>query len=263
MNSIRFVMQAIESEAKRQIEIYEDGGEIPQSTLRFDKNTGKTSFMRSKEDAHDYRYFPDPDLLPLEINEEFIEDVRQTLPELPDAKKKRFMEEYGLPEFDATQLVSEKEIANYFECAVNGNKEKAKLIANWMIVELFAYLNRESLSFEQNPIKCENLSGLVGRILDNTISGKIAKEIFEIMTQNPNKTPDEIIEEKGLKQITDTGAIEAVIDEIISKNPEKVAEIKSGKDKLIGWFVGQTMAQTGGKANPGIVQDLLKKKLQD
>ncbi len=262
MNSFKFIQQAIEYEAKRQVEAHEAGEKIVQSTLQFDKATGETSVMRSKEDAHDYRYFPEPDLAPLIVTDELIEELRKTLPELPDAKKKRFMSEYQITDFDATLLTSEEEISTYYEKTVGQEKiAKGKTVANWMTGELFAYLNKSGLDFSQNPISSQNLSQLVDRILDKTISGNIAKKIWEMLLEIPTLTPDEIIEKEGLKQITDTGAIEKAVDDVIANNPDKVAEIKAGKDKLIGWLTGQVMQITGGKANPAMVQDLLKKKL--
>jgi aspartyl-tRNA(Asn)/glutamyl-tRNA(Gln) amidotransferase subunit B len=217
--------------------------------------------MRSKEEANDYRYFPDPDLLPLEIGPDFIEHVRKNLPELPDAKRDRFKSEYGLNDYDAEVLTATRELASYFESVVKAAGSDAKLCANWVMGDLAAALNKAGLEIEQSPVQPDRLAGLVQRIADDTISGKIAKQVFEALWESDD-TADAIIEKQGLKQITDTGAIEAIIDEIIAANPDQVAGYKSGKDKLFGFFVGQAMKATGGKANPAQLNDLLKKKLQ-
>jgi aspartyl-tRNA(Asn)/glutamyl-tRNA(Gln) amidotransferase subunit B len=217
--------------------------------------------MRSKEEANDYRYFPDPDLLPLEIGPDFIEHVRKNLPELPDAKRDRFKSEYGLNDYDAEVLTATRELASYFESVVKAAGSDAKLCANWVMGDLAAALNKAGLDIEQSPVHPDRLAGLVQRIADDTISGKIAKQVFEALWEGDD-TADAIIEKQGLKQITDTGAIEAIIDEIIAANPDQVAGYKSGKDKLFGFFVGQAMKATGGKANPAQLNDLLKKKLQ-
>lgn len=258
VNSIRFVMQAIEYEAMRQVELLESGGRVVQETRKFDSVKGETKSMRSKETAMDYRYFYDPDLIPLVLDEDEIERLRSEMPELPDAKKKRFMEDFGLPAYDAGQLVSEKETAAYFEKAAAGHD--AKKVANWIMGDLFATLNRLGKKITESPVSPENLGRMVDLINDNTISGRIAKDVFQFMAEE-GKDPDTIIEEKGLKQVTDTSAIEKIIDEVMAANPEKVAEYRGGKDKLIGWFVGQTMRASQGKANPGMLNDLLKKKL--
>lgn len=257
VNSVRNLMRAIEFEAERQVDILESGGKIDQETRLFDANKGETRTMRSKEDAHDYRYFPDPDLLPLEFSQEFVDHIKSTLPELPDQKKERYMQ-MGLSAYDAGVLVSEKAIAAYFEEVVKGHD--AKLAANWITAELFGRLNKAGISIEESPVSEKQLSGLLDLIKDNTISGKIAKEVFDQMFET-GKEAAVIVEEQGLKQVTDTGAIEKVIDEVLAANPDKVAEYKSGKDKLFGFFVGQVMKISQGKANPALVNDLLKKKL--
>ncbi len=258
VNSVRFVMQAIESEATRQVEVYEDGGEIVQETRLFDASTGTTRSMRSKEHAHDYRYFPDPDLLPLQLPEGYVDAIRETLPELPDAKKERFINDLGLSPYDASVLVADKEKADYFEIVAEGRD--GKLAANWVTTNLFGALNKMDRTIEDSPVSAENLGRLIDLISDDTISGKIAKEVFEIMIETGDD-PKKIVEEKGLKQITDTGAIEAAIDEIIAANGDKVEQIRGGKDKLLGWFVGQVMKATQGKANPGVVNKLLRDKI--
>lgn len=260
VNSVRFVQQAIEYEARRQIEVIEGGGKIVQETRLFDTKQGTTRSMRSKEDAHDYRYFPDPDLLPLTVANDMIEDIRKTMPELPDAKKHRFMKDLGLSVQDASVLVQERERAEFFEKAAEGHD--AKLVANWLSTELLGALNKAELELRQSPIKPSQLGALVGLISDNTISGRIAKEVFAEMFTT-SKDPSVIVEEKGLKQVTDTGAIEKIVAEVIAENPDKVAEYKGGKDKLFGFFVGNVLKKSGGKANPGIVNDLLKKKLEE
>ena len=258
VNSVRFVMQAIEIEAQRQIDIYENGGMCKQETRLFDSVNLETRPMRSKENANDYRYFPDPDLLPVVLTDEYIENIRQNLPELPEAKKKRYVEELGLTPYDAHVLTMDVETSAYFETAIKG--QDAKKVANWVMGDLFGYLNKNALSISNSPIKPEDLGALVGLIQDSTISGKIAKEVFEIMTQT-GKAPAVIVEEKGLKQTTDTGAIEAIIADVLAANMDKVAEIKAGKDKLKGWFVGQIMKASQGKVNPALANQLLDKKL--
>jgi aspartyl-tRNA(Asn)/glutamyl-tRNA(Gln) amidotransferase subunit B len=260
VNSVRFVQQAIEYEARRQIEVIEGGGKIVQETRLFDTKQGTTRSMRSKEDAHDYRYFPDPDLLPLTVANDMIEDIRKNMPELPDAKKHRFMKTLGLSVQDASVLVQERERAEFFEKAAEGRD--AKLVANWLSTELLGALNKAELELRQSPIKPSQLGALVGLISDNTISGRIAKEVFAEMFAT-SKDPSVIVDEKGLKQVTDTGAIEKIVAEVIAENPDKVAEYKGGKDKLFGFFVGSVLKKSGGKANPGIVNDLLKKKLEE
>ena len=258
VNSVKAVQQAIEYEARRQIELIEGGGAVKQETRLWDPAKMETRSMRSKEEAHDYRYFPDPDLLPLELEQSFIDNIRKTLPELPDQKKHRFMKEYGLPLYDATVLIAEKSRAEYYESAANDSDPK--LAANWILNELLGLLNKDGRDITQSPIGAKQIGGLVALIKDNTISGKIAKDVFAEMYAS-GKDAGAIVEEKGLRQITDTGAIESIIDSIIAANPDNVAAYKSGKDKLFGFFVGQVMKETGGKANPAIINDLLKKKL--
>ncbi|WP_417782098.1 Asp-tRNA(Asn)/Glu-tRNA(Gln) amidotransferase subunit GatB [Terasakiella pusilla] len=258
VNSVRFVMQAIEAEAARQVELYEDGGEVVQETRLFDPTKGETRSMRSKEHAHDYRYFPDPDLLPLILPEGYVENIRKTLPELPDEKKNRFINELGLSAYDASVLVAEKEKADFYEEVAKGRD--GKLAANWVITNLFGALNKLGKGIDESPVSAENLGKLVELISNDTISGRIAKDVFEIMIETGDD-PEKIVEEKGLKQITDTGAIEAAIDEIIAANQDKVEEIRAGKDKMLGWFVGQVMKATQGKANPGVVNKLLRDKI--
>ena len=258
VNSIRFVMQAIEIEAKRQVEVIEAGGEIVQETRLYDPRLGETRSMRSKEMAHDYRYFPDPDLLPLVFDDAFISEIEKELPELPDEKKARFMRENGLSAYDAGVLVAEKEKADYYEIVAKGRD--GKLAANWVITNLFGALNKAEVGIADSPVSAENLGKLIDLISNDTISGRIAKDVFEIMIETGDD-PEKIVEEKGLKQITDTGAIEGAIDEVIAANPDKVQEIRDGKDRMLGWFVGQVMKATGGKANPGMVNKLLRDKI--
>ena len=263
VNSIRFLRQAIEYEAARQIEILEDGGKIAQETRLFDAGKGETRSMRSKAEAHDYRYFPDPDLLPLELERNSVEALKETLPELPDAKKRRFMEEYGLSPYDASVLVAERETADFFEAVAkkeDGGNRDAKLAANWVISELFGRLNKAGKGIAESPVSAESLGGLVDLIADNTISGRIAKDVFDEMFDT-GRDARAIVESRGLKQITDTGAIEAEVDKVVAANPDKIAEYQGGKQGLIGWFVGQIMKSTGGKANPKMVNELLRKKL--
>ena len=258
VNSVRFVMKALEYEALRQVEILEEGGKINQQTRLFDANQGVTRNMRSKEEAHDYRYFPDPDLLPLELDADWVEQLRQELPELPDAKRQRFKTEYDLSADDAGVLVPEREPAEYFEQVAAGRD--GKLAANWVMGELFAALNAAGLEIAASPVSAAQLGGLVDRVADNTLSRRIAKEVFEIMFESGGEA-DAIIEAQGLKQVSDSGAIEAVVDQIIADNPDKVAEYKSGRDKLMGWFVGQVMKASQGKVNPQMANDMLNKKL--
>lgn len=258
VNSVRFVQQAIEYEARRQIEILEDGGQIDQETRLFDTAKGVTRSMRSKEEAHDYRYFPDPDLLPLELDGEWVNEIARGLPELPDEKKARFIEKLGLSPYDAAVLVAEKESADFYEKVARGRD--GKLCANWVITEYFGVLNKSGQSMEDFVITAEKLGGLIDLISDNTISNRLAKDVFALMVET-GKDAATIVEEKGMKQVTDTGAIEKVIDEVMAANADKVAEYRSGKDKLFGFFVGQTMKASGGKANPAAVNELLKKKL--
>ncbi|KZB68213.1 glutamyl-tRNA amidotransferase [Thalassospira lucentensis] len=258
VNSIRYVMQAIEIEAKRQVEVIEAGGEIVQETRLYDPRLGETRSMRSKEMAHDYRYFPDPDLLPLVFDQAFVSEIEKTLPELPDEKKARFMRENGLSAYDAGVLVADQEKAAYYEAVAKGRD--GKLAANWVITNLFGALNKLEVPVTESPVTAENLGKLLDLISDDTISGRIAKDVFEIMIETGND-PEKIVEEKGLKQITDTGAIETAIDEVIAANPDKVQEIRDGKDRMLGWFVGQVMKSTGGKANPGMVNQMLRDKI--
>jgi aspartyl-tRNA(Asn)/glutamyl-tRNA(Gln) amidotransferase subunit B len=259
VNSLRAVAQAIEFEVQRQIGIIEGGGQVDQETRLWDPAKMETRSMRSKEDAHDYRYFPCPDLLPLELAEDLIEELSADLPELPDQKKYRFMNDMGLSLYDASVLIAEKDRADFFEIVAKGRD--AKLAANWVINELLGALNKEARQITESPISAAQLGGMIGLIEDNTISGKIAKDVFAEMYET-GKDADIIVEEKGLKQVTDTGAIEAVIDEVIAENPDNVAAYRSGKDKLFGFFVGQVMKKSQGKANPAIVNQILKEKLQ-
>ena len=260
LNSIRHIMRAIEFEAHRQIGIIEDGGSISQETRLYDVNKGETRTMRSKEEAHDYRYFPDPDLLPLKFDEAFVETQRAALPELPDAKKARFQDQYGLSAYDAGVLVGEQVSADFFETAAKGRD--AKLVANWMSTELFGALNRLSKGIEESPVSAEALGGLVDLIQDGTISGRIAKEVFAEMLET-GETAGQVVERKGLKQVSDEGAIAAAIDQVIAANPDKLAEYRGGKTKLAGFFVGQVMKATKGKANPQAVNEILKEKLNE
>lgn len=260
LNSFRFIERAINVEIERQIEILESGGTVKQETRLYDADKNETRPMRSKEEANDYRYFPDPDLLPLEINETFINEVRQQLPELPQQKCERFQQQYELSAYDAGILVTTRELADYFEKVVALSNVSAKLAANWINGELAAALNKENLEITQSPISPERLAGLLQRITDNTISGKIAKTVFESLW-NSKSTADEIIKEQGLQQVTDTSAIEKVIDEVMSANPQQLADYRAGKEKLFGFFVGQVMKISGGKVNPQQLNELLKKKL--
>ncbi|QFR35008.1 Asp-tRNA(Asn)/Glu-tRNA(Gln) amidotransferase subunit GatB [Ancylobacter sp. TS-1] len=257
VNSIRFIGQAIETEARRQIGIIEDGGTIDQETRLFDPGKGETRSMRSKEEAHDYRYFPDPDLLPLEFDDAFVAELKAHLPELPDEKKARFVADYGLSAYDADVLVAEKETAAYYEEVARGRDAKAA--ANFVINELFGRLNKEGRDIASSPVSAAQIGAIVDLIADGTISGKIAKDLFEIVFTEGGD-PRALVEERGMKQVTDTGAIEAAVDAIIAANPDKVAQVQA-KPTMLGWFVGQVMKQTGGKANPQAVNDLLKGKL--
>ncbi|MTI10305.1 MULTISPECIES: Asp-tRNA(Asn)/Glu-tRNA(Gln) amidotransferase subunit GatB [Curvivirga] len=259
LNSLRFMKQAIEFEAKRQVQILEEGGSIDQETRLFDTAKGITRSMRSKEDAHDYRYFPDPDLLPVILEQAWVDELAADLPELPDVKKNRFISDFGLPAYDAGVLTAETENSAYYEQAVDAGGDP-KLTANWVISELFGRLNKADMSITDSPVTPENLGQLVGLIKDDTISGKIAKDVFDDMFST-GKMAKDIVEEKGLKQITDTGAIEAIIDDLIANNPGQVEQYRGGNEKLIGWFVGQTMKASQGKANPGVVNKILKEKL--
>jgi aspartyl-tRNA(Asn)/glutamyl-tRNA(Gln) amidotransferase subunit B len=257
VNSIRFIGQAVEVEARRQIAILEDGGKIDQETRLFDPGKGETRSMRSKEEAHDYRYFPDPDLLPLEFDQAYVDALKADLPELPDDKRARFIADYGLPPYDAGVLVMERESADYFEAVAKGRD--AKIAANWVINELFGRLNKEGQTIATSPVSAQQLGAIVDLISAGTISGKIAKDLFEIVWSEGGD-PHMIVEQRGMKQVTDTGAIEKAVDEIIAGNPDKVEQAKA-KPTMLGWFVGQVMKQTGGKANPQAVNDLLKQKL--
>ncbi|WP_127089676.1 Asp-tRNA(Asn)/Glu-tRNA(Gln) amidotransferase subunit GatB [Aquabacter cavernae] len=263
VNSIRFIGQAVEVEARRQIEILEDGGSIDQETRLFDPNKGETRSMRSKEEAHDYRYFPDPDLLPLVLEPGFVTELEGELPELPDAKKARFIADYGLTPYDASILVAEKETADYFEEAVKagGVSRNAKLVANWVMGDVAAYANTAGVSISRTPVSAAQVGALVDLISDGTISGKIAKDLLVIvLAESYAGDLRALVEERGLKQVTDTGAIEKVVDEIIAANPDKVAQVLA-KPTMLGWFVGQVMKASGGKANPQAVNDILKQKL--
>jgi len=259
INSFRFVERAINFEVERQIEVLENGGKVMQETRLYDADKDETRSMRSKEEAMDYRYFPDPDLLPVAIAEKQVEAVRASLPELPEAKRQRFMSEYQLSSEDASLLTGSREMADYYETVVKAGGE-ARLSANWVVGELSGALNKEGKEITDSPVSAEMLAGMLSRIQDNTISGKLAKEVFQAMWQGEGDA-DAIIENKGLKQITDSGAIEAIIDDIIANNPNQVEQLKAGKGKLMGFFVGQVMKETGGKANPAQVNALLKKKL--
>lgn len=258
LNSFRFVDRAINYEIERQIEVLEGGGEIVQETRLFDSDRGETRPMRSKEEANDYRYFPDPDLLPLEIDSAFIDEVRAELPELPDIRRQRFVEQYGLSSYDAGVLTASRELADFFE--IVAAQADAKLAANWVMGDFSAALNRTGVELNTSPISAQALGALVARITDNTISGKIAKEVFEVMWETGQEA-DAIIAERGLEQVTDAGAIEAVIDEVIAANPGQLEQYRAGKTKLMGFFVGQTMKASGGKANPQQVNEILKRKL--
>ncbi len=257
VNSIRFIGQAIEVEARRQIGILEDGGKIDQETRLYDAVKGETRSMRSKEEAHDYRYFPDPDLLPLELTQSYVDDLKKHLPELPDEKRARFMKDFGLSPYDASVLIAERESAAFFEAVANGRD--GKTAANWVINELFGRLNKEGKSVTDSPVSASQLGGIVDLISSNAISGKIAKDLFEILWTEGGD-PAAIVEQRGMKQVTDTGAIEKAVDEIIAANPDK-AEQARAKPSMLGWFVGQVMKSTGGKANPAAVNDILKAKL--
>jgi aspartyl-tRNA(Asn)/glutamyl-tRNA(Gln) amidotransferase subunit B len=257
VNSIRFIGQAIEYEARRQIDILEDGGKIDQETRLFDPAKGETRSMRNKEEAHDYRYFPDPDLLPLELDEAFFKKLAADLPELPDEKKARFMKDFGLSAYDAGILVGERETADYFEETAKG--VDAKQAANWLINEVFGRLNKEGKSIAEIPVSAAANNAIVSMIASGEISGKIAKDLIEIVWAEGGD-PRAIVEQRGMKQVTDTGAIEKAVDTVIAANPDKVEAVKA-KPTLLGWFVGQVMKETGGKANPQAVNELLKKKL--
>jgi aspartyl-tRNA(Asn)/glutamyl-tRNA(Gln) amidotransferase subunit B len=258
VNSVRFVMQAIEAEAARQVEVWESGGTVEQETRLFDANRGVTRPMRSKEDAHDYRYFPDPDLLPLVLDEAWIEALRGSLPELPDARKARFMGDFGLTAYDASVLTAEKEAADFYETVARGRD--AKIAANWVMGDFFAALNRTGRTISDPPVTATDLGGLLDLMADNTINGRIAKDVFEAMVET-GKAPATIVDEKGLRQVTDTSAIDTAVAAILAANQDKVAEYRSGKDKLFGFFVGQTMKAMAGKGNPALINDALKRAL--
>jgi aspartyl-tRNA(Asn)/glutamyl-tRNA(Gln) amidotransferase subunit B len=259
VNSVRFVMHAVEAEARRQIEVWESGGTVVQETRLYDPARGETRSMRSKEDAHDYRYFPEPDLLPLVLDEAWVKALAEKLPELPDEKRKRFCENYGLSFYDAGVLVVDQVTADFYEAVAKGRD--AKLAANWVMGDFFAALNRTGTTIETSPVTAENLGALLDLIADATINGKIAKEVFEAMVDS-GQAPAVIVEEKGLRQVTDTGAIEAAVAAVIAANADKVAEYKGGKEKLFGFFVGQVMKAMAGKGNPAIVNEEVKRQLQ-
>jgi len=258
VNSVRFVMQAVEVEALRQIAVWEGGGEVQQETRLFDANRGETRSMRSKEDAHDYRYFPDPDLLPLVLERSWVDALKAALPELPDAKQARFMADYGLSRYDAAVLVAERATAEFFEAVAKGRDAKAA--ANWVMGDFFAALNRTGRSIEDSPVSAESLGKLLDLMADSTINGKIAKEVFEAMVET-GRDPAAIVDERGLRQVTDTGAIDAAVEAVVAANPDKVAEYQGGKDKLFGFFVSQVMKAMAGKGNPALVNAALKQRL--
>tara|TARA_B100001057_G_C22743590_1_gene908807 strand:- start:442 stop:1350 length:909 start_codon:yes stop_codon:yes gene_type:complete len=263
LNSIKFIKQAINFESKRQIEILEAGGSIEQNTMLFNTSTGKTRPMRNKEEAHDYRYFPDPDLLPLEISKQEIEYIQSSIPELPDALKNKFIDIYKLSNYDASVLTADKQISDYFNESINSDSElknHAKIVVNWIMSELFSLLNKKNYELKNSPVSAKDLGQLVKLISSNEISGKIAKDVLEEMFAS-GKSAREIVDKKGLKQVTDQGEIEKVIDEVILDNPKMVKDYLGGKEKLIGFFVGQAMKKTNGKANPKLLNDILKSKL--
>jgi aspartyl-tRNA(Asn)/glutamyl-tRNA(Gln) amidotransferase subunit B len=264
LNSFRFLERAIDYEVERQIELLEDGGRVVQETRLFDPDRGETRSMRTKEEAHDYRYFPDPDLLPLEVSETWIEEVRATLPELPQEKRGRYQREYGLSAYDAAVLTSSKEMADYFEALVARLPREPKLCANWVMGELAGWLHRQGLEIDASPISPAQLAGLLGRLVDGTISGKIAKEVFDALARGEvqgEEAADRIIEARGLKQISDAASLEAVVDRILAANPQQVADYRAGKEKLFAYFVGQAMRATQGKANPAQLNEILKRRL--
>jgi aspartyl-tRNA(Asn)/glutamyl-tRNA(Gln) amidotransferase subunit B len=258
VNSIRYVMQAIDYEARRQVEVLEEGGTIRQETRLFDAGRGTTRTMRSKEHAHDYRYFPDPDLLPLVVDAEWVEGLKTSLPELPDTKKARFISAFKLSPYDAGVLVAEQASAAYFETVAKGRD--AKQAANWVMGDLFAALNRLGVGIEASPVSAEALGEMIDLIADGTISGRLAKDVFAAMVETGER-PGKIVAERGLTQVTDTGAIETAIDAVLAANQDKIAEYRAGKDKLYGFFVGQVMKATQGKANPAALNEILRKKL--
>lgn len=261
VNSFKFIEKAINAEIEWQIDELESGRTIEQATVLYNPDTNTTRAMRSKEEANDYRYFPDPDLLPVVLDDALIERIRASLPELPAAKRERFIREYGLPEYDAGVLVASRELAAFFEAVVSAANGAAKQASNWVMVELLGALNRAERDITDSPITPQQLGGLINRINDNTISGKIAKQVFQALMEGEGASADEIIEKKGLKQESDSGAIEALIDEVLAANPDNVAAYRGGKEKLFGFFVGEVMKRSKGKANPGQVNDILKKKL--
>ena len=258
VNSVRFVMQAVEAEATRQIEVWESGGTVQQETRLFDANRGTTRPMRSKEDAHDYRYFPDPDLPPLVLDEAWVAELATHLPELPDARRARFVADYGLSPYDAAVLVAERATAEYFETVARGRD--AKQAANWVTGDLFATLNRTGRSIETPPVSADALGKLLDLIADETISGKIAKDVFAVMAET-GETAEKIVEARGLRQVTDTGAIDAAVAAVLAAHADKVADYRGGKDKMFGFFVGQVMKAMAGRANPALVNDTLRKRL--
>lgn len=261
INSFKNVEKAINIEVERQIDVLESGGKVVQETRLYDADKDETRSMRSKEEANDYRYFPDPDLLPVQVSQALLDEVRATLPELPDARRQRFVNELKLSAYDAGLLTTDRELADYFETAVNAAEGDTKLTANWMNGELSAALNKENLSIADSPVSAENLGQLILRIKDNTISGKIAKQVFAALWAKEGDSADAIIESKGLKQMSDSGELEKLVDEIIAANQDQVEQYRAGKTKVLGFFVGQIMKNTGGKANPGQVNQLLKAKL--
>ena len=258
VNSIKFVMQAIENEARRHVEVYENGGDIVQETRQFNPVTGQTKAMRKKEFAHDYRYFPEPDLAPLVLSDEYIQSVRDEIPELPDEKKERFVKELGLTPYDAIVICENKETADFFEKAATGHD--AKKVANWLMGDFFAMLNEKKIELKDSPVSAENLGRLVELVSSNVINGKTAKDVFALVVET-GENPEKIVEEKGLKQVTDSSEIEKIVDEVIASSPANVAAYRGGKQGLFGWFVGQVMKASRGKANPVVVNELLKKKL--
>lgn len=261
VNSFKFIEKAINSEVEWQIDEIESGRKIAQATVLYNPDTNKTRAMRSKEEANDYRYFPDPDLLPVVLDEALIDEIRASLPELPDAKRERFIAQYGLPEYDASVLVADRVLADFFEATTNAADGSAKQASNWIMGDVLGALNRSEKDIAESPISPVQLGGLIKRINDNTISGKIAKQVFQALWDGEGSSADDVIEKKGLKQESDSGAIEALIDEVIAANPDNVAAYRGGKDKLFGFFVGEVMKRSKGKANPGQVNDILKKKL--
>ncbi len=262
VNSFRFLEKAINFEVERQIDLLEAGGTVVQETRLYDADKDETRSMRSKEEANDYRYFPDPDLLPVELEDSFIESIRKTLPELPDAKHQRFMTEYGISDTESSMLIASRAMADYFENVVSNGSGQAKLASNWVTSELTGRLNKENKTIKDCPVDAARLGGLLLRIADNTISGKIAKQVFEAMWTT-SQTADDIIDAQGLKQITDEGAIEAMVDQVIADNPDQVEQFKAGKGKVLGFFVGQVMKASKGKANPQQINQLLNQKLKD